>query len=120
MADAADVEDYVYAFLAAKYPDFAKKMAAKVKRKLTAPEESLESVLQAYQKQQQPPPTKKAKSDSSSSSGEDSDDESDEQPKGNDNVFPSFCNHIGYLHKTADLRKKNNHGNHEGQTSNQV
>ena len=80
MADAA--ADYVYAFLAAKYPDVAKKMAAKVKRKLTAPEESLESVLQAYQKQQ--PPTKKAKNDSSSSSGEDSDDESDEQPKGKD------------------------------------
>ena len=41
MADTADVQtlanvvDYVYAFLVDNYPDFAKEMAAKVKRKLT-------------------------------------------------------------------------------------
>ena len=54
MADTADVEDYVYAFLDDNYPDVAKEMAAKVKRKLTAPtapEDNLESVLEFYKKQ---------------------------------------------------------------------
>ena len=73
MTDTADVEDYVYAFLDDNYPNVAKEMAAKVKRKLTAPtapEDNLESVLELYKKQCSQPPAKKAKNDSSSSSGD--------------------------------------------------